>query len=321
VKISELKIDDDYKSCLPELSVDEYTNLEKSIVKSGVHSPIIIWDKTVIDGHNRLIICKAHGIEEVPVKELSFDSKEDALAWILSNQLSRRNLTDFQRNVIALKYKDVIAAKAEERKRAGQILGGKARHDSALRSNGHRAETTRTEVARIAGTSEGSIQRTEFILKNGTEEQKERAMRGGQGNSISTIAKEIKREIEPQKICYRCGKAFPVSKMTRINVQRDLYACKECERERREKGKKDAVSDSISQTVERIKSGESTSYTRDNVFEELKYAADGLVASWRSIILEHKDLITQDETIVEDAIVYLEEQFRGEDINVQFKQA
>ena len=320
MKISELKIDNDFKSCLPELLADEYTNLEKSIIKSGVHSPIIIWGKTVVDGHNRLAICKAHGIDEVPVKELSFDSKEDALAWILSNQLSRRNLNDYQRDVIAIKYKEVIMARMKAKQSEAGKIGAEITN-SGVRSKDHtpmERTSTRKELAKIAGTNEASIQRAEFILKNGTEEQKERAMRGGHGNSITAIAKEIKREIEPQKICYICGKAHPISEMTRINSERGSYACKTCERDRKEKAKKDAVSESISQTVERIKSGETTPYTRSNVFEEMKYAADGLVASWRAIILEHKDLVSQDETIVADAIIYLEEQFRKENINVEF---
>lgn len=35
--------------------------------------------------------------------------------WIISTQLGRRNLTDFQRNEIALKYEAVIAARMRER--------------------------------------------------------------------------------------------------------------------------------------------------------------------------------------------------------------
>jgi len=42
---------------------------------------------------------------------------------------------------------------------------------------------TRTEIAKIAGTNDSSVKRTEFILKNGTEEEIGRARDGGTGNS------------------------------------------------------------------------------------------------------------------------------------------
>jgi len=117
-----------------------------------------------------------------------FASKEEAIRWILENQLGRRNLTDFGRNEIALRYKDVIAKKAEQKRKEGNAAGGKAYSpiEGSQRSNDQRlAEpiNTRTEIAKIAGTNDSSVKRTEFILKNGTEEEIGRARDGGTGNS------------------------------------------------------------------------------------------------------------------------------------------
>ena len=105
----DLKIDEVYRKLLPEPTTEEYTNLEKSIVKHGILSPLIVWDGTIIDGHTRYAICKAHRMKNIPTKEISFQSRDEAITWILMNQLSRRNLTDFQKNEIALKYEEVIA--------------------------------------------------------------------------------------------------------------------------------------------------------------------------------------------------------------------
>lgn len=91
---------------------------------------------------------------------------------MLGIQLSRRNLTDFQRNKIALKYEEVIAKRMRERQSAA---GGDKRSnyakenavDQMVRSD---KTTKKAELAKIAGTSQGSIQRTKYILDNGTPE-------------------------------------------------------------------------------------------------------------------------------------------------------
>lgn len=67
--------------------------------------------------------------------------------------------------------------------------------NNGVRSNDHtpsKPASTRAELAKIAGTSQGSIQRTKYILDNGTPEQIKRAEKGGKGNTISAIANEIK---------------------------------------------------------------------------------------------------------------------------------
>ena len=43
----QLIIDYDFKSLLPDLTSDEYTGLEKDIVKRGILDPIIIWNKLI----------------------------------------------------------------------------------------------------------------------------------------------------------------------------------------------------------------------------------------------------------------------------------
>lgn len=77
----------------------------------------------------------------------------------------RRNLNDFQRNEVALKYQEVIAEKMKERQLSGLKKGNKL----PLRPNGQNGEPTtqRKEMAKIAGTSEGSIQRSKLILEKG----------------------------------------------------------------------------------------------------------------------------------------------------------
>lgn len=165
-------------------------------------------------------------MENIPTKEISFKSKDEAISWILMNQLGRRNLTDFQKNEIALKHEAIIAKQMKERQTEGQERGRSARYgDSGLRPNDQKPEptTTRKELAKIAGTSEGSIQRTKLILEKGTPEQIEQVRQGKE--SVGAMARKIKDSSIPDgmKKCSKCGKVLPVG---------DFYdhhgSCKDC---------------------------------------------------------------------------------------------
>ena len=221
-----LLIDIDFKSILPPLSTTEYMELEKSIKEKGVLSPILVWNGYIVDGHNRYEICTTNRIDNFPIKEVEFNNKEEVLEWILSHQLGRRNLTDFQRNEVALKYEQIIAERMKER----QIAGLKKGEEIPFRPNEPNGETTskRKELAKIANTSEGSIQRTKYILENGTEEQIERARKGGSGNSIGTIEREIKESTLTQKKCIKCGKEKSIS-----DFYENRNVCKSCRYEQK----------------------------------------------------------------------------------------
>src|SRR5699024_10103877 len=92
----ELKIDDDFKNLIPPLKKDEFEKLEKNILQDRIRDKLIIWENTIIDGHNRYEIARKHDLD-FEVKKMHFLSKEEAINWILNNQLGRRNLTPQQR--------------------------------------------------------------------------------------------------------------------------------------------------------------------------------------------------------------------------------
>ena len=94
--------------------------------------------------------------------------------------VGRRNLTDFQRNEVALKYEKIISERMKERQTE---YHGNQYQKVDFGSNDHKSKkettTTRKELAKIAGTSDSSIKRKKYILENGTDEQIERARKGG----------------------------------------------------------------------------------------------------------------------------------------------
>jgi hypothetical protein len=310
MKITDIKIDKDFQNCLPDLTADEYTRLEKSIVKRGMQYPVVLWNGYLVDGHNRYKICKAHGVTDIKAIDVYFDNKEDVIAWILDTQLGRRNLSEHQRNLVALRYKDIIAARARKRQSeaGGDKISGKASAFGQMTKSGQDPINTRAELAKISGTNETSIRRSEYIENNGTDEQKERAMKGGKGNSLGTISREIRENCQPMRICSRCGKRKPLSE---VYEQKGSCVCKECERKRHKKDK-EKESTAFDKTIERLKSGETTPYTAQDVLNELKGCADGLIFSWKQIIQEHLDIINQNEDIVNEAGEYLTKRLKEE---------
>lgn len=85
-----LKINKEFQSLIPPLSIEEYQQLEKNIIADGCREPLVVWQGTIVDGHNRYKICTEHNIP-FNIVEKQFDSEEDAIHWIILNLLGRRN--------------------------------------------------------------------------------------------------------------------------------------------------------------------------------------------------------------------------------------
>ena len=89
-----LKIDPEFQSQIPPLTDDEFKQLEENILKEGkLISPLIVWNNTLVDGHNRYEIVQEHPEISFSTMPLPFESREEVLAWICKNQLGRRNLS------------------------------------------------------------------------------------------------------------------------------------------------------------------------------------------------------------------------------------
>ena len=93
--MDEIIIDEQFKSLLPALDEQTYALLEESLLKNGCLHPLVVWNGILIDGHNRYEICTKH---EIPFEtiEKEFSGRDEALIWIITTQVSRRNLTPIQ---------------------------------------------------------------------------------------------------------------------------------------------------------------------------------------------------------------------------------
>ena len=147
----EPKIDPEFSSLIPPLTPEEYSGLEQSILAEGCRDAIILWNNIIIDGHNRYKICKEHNIP-FRTETKDFESRQDVILWMFRNQLSRRNLNDFQRIEVVRRYEHTVRAKAEQR----MLSTLKQNQDTAvvnLSERGERSRDTLGAMANVSGTT------------------------------------------------------------------------------------------------------------------------------------------------------------------------
>ena len=87
-----IKIDQEFKSLIPPLSSEEYAQLEANLIKDGCRDPLVLWQGTLIDGHNRNEICTRNKISFETI-EMEFQDREAVMDWMDANQLGRRNIS------------------------------------------------------------------------------------------------------------------------------------------------------------------------------------------------------------------------------------
>ena len=153
-----LTIDPEFEAKCPPLTEDELSQLEENILEEGlVLMPLIVWNNTIVDGHNRYRIAQEHPGIEFRVHEKHFNSKYEALSWICKNQLGRRNLTPQQKKyLVGQRYK------AEK-----QIHGGDRKSEQAKSSsqNGNLISPLKTceRIAEETNTSKNYVIRAEHF--------------------------------------------------------------------------------------------------------------------------------------------------------------
>ena len=108
-----MNINQEFQKLIPALSEEEYNQLEQNIIADGCRDPLVVWNDTIVDGHNRYKICAENNIKFNTVQK-EFDSESDVKMWMIINQFGRRNISNIQRVNLALIYKPLLAEQAEK---------------------------------------------------------------------------------------------------------------------------------------------------------------------------------------------------------------
>jgi hypothetical protein len=193
-----ITINDELRSYVDPLTPAEHEALERSLLTEGCREALILWQDVLIDGHNRYAICSQHGIPFRTVQNDGFESIEDVKLWMIDNQLARRSVTDFQRGLMALRKKEILAARVVQKS------------DDDLQTEADQSVpfappwNTRQEVARAARVSANTISQIERIQKAAAPELVD-AVRSG-AISISSAANVASLPREAQVAAVAGGK-------------------------------------------------------------------------------------------------------------------
>lgn len=239
-----LKIDDALEALCPALSEEEVGLLEASILKDGCRDRIVIWGKTIVDGHNRYRICIKHGVG-FSTKEMKFANLDEVKAWMLRNQMGRRNLSESQRGMMAAQ----LATLGHGQKKAdAQIC----------------ASATQNEAANEAGVSRRTVQTARQVVEHGVPEL-QKAVTDGKV-AVSAAAEVSKLSPKEQKKVVAAG---PAAVKSKAKEQREKKAKPkdECPRggkhERDDGGTCEKCKDPPAKKAGKTKSGISTGPTFD----------------------------------------------------------
>ena len=161
-----LRIDPEFKAQIPPLTEDERAQLEENILAEGeLLSPILVWNDTIVDGHNRYEILQSHPGIPYSVRDLNLETREEVLAWICKNQLGRRNLTPEQKKFLVGKQYD--AEKQADGFHGNQhtlpapSAGAQSEHQQIAQI----AEKTCERIARENNVSASSVRRAALFAK------------------------------------------------------------------------------------------------------------------------------------------------------------
>ncbi len=115
------------KAYIDPLTPDEHDALERSILDEGCRDALVLWGNVLVDGHNRFGICQKHGLPFQTIQNERFQNMEDIHLWMIDQHLGRRSVSDFQRGVLALRKREIIA----ERRAAAAAAVNAAKAESS----------------------------------------------------------------------------------------------------------------------------------------------------------------------------------------------
>jgi hypothetical protein len=217
---TEIVIDESLKAYIDPLTPDEHAALEQSLLAEGCRDALVVWGNVLVDGHNRHGICKQHGLPFRTVQNTRFGSLEDVHLWMIDQHLGRRSVSDFQRGVLALRKREILAARRgrtdAQAPSATAPMSGENDVDDAAPWSDTPVETppvsaspaamatpSRTDLARAARVSSNQLGMIEKIHKQAAPEVVE-AVRSG-ALSINAAAVVASLPMEEQQAAAQVG--------------------------------------------------------------------------------------------------------------------
>ena len=173
-------VKEELKAYIDPLTPDEHDALERSILAEGCRDALVLWGDVLVDGHNRYGICRKHDLPFQTVQHPHFKSMEDVHLWMIDQHLGRRSVSDFQRGVLALRKREILAERRARQPSpppadaASDVAPATASSDAASPSAATTTDATalksRADIARAARLSNSQVLQIEKIHKQAAPE-------------------------------------------------------------------------------------------------------------------------------------------------------
>ena len=217
----DIVVNEELKAYIDPLTPDELDALERSILAEGCRDALVLWNDLLIDGHNRYAICQKHGLPFNTIQATQFKNMDDVHLWMIDQHLGRRSVSDFQRGVLALRKREIIATRRSAA--AAAVMAAKADAPQAEGEAPWEGETdpvvaaalasvakvpdealdTREALARVARLSSSQVKLIETIQQKAAPEVVA-AVRSGD-ISLSTAAVVASLPVDEQQAVAAAG--------------------------------------------------------------------------------------------------------------------
>ncbi|KQQ75445.1 plasmid replication/partition related protein [Xanthomonas sp. Leaf131] len=217
-------VKEELKAYIDPLTPDEHEALERSLLAEGCRDALVLWGEVLVDGHNRYGICQKHDLPFQTVQNPRFQSLQDVHLWMIEQHLGRRSVSDFQRGVLALRKREILAVRQRSQRDADAAaeappVVGDDQPDTGLDDSTARntedndsppweetsTPVSRAELAREARLSNSQVVMIERIHKQAAPEVVQ-AVRAGE-ISISAAAAVATLSEDEQRAAAQAGKA------------------------------------------------------------------------------------------------------------------
>ena len=204
----EIVVLEELKAYIDPLTADEYEALERSLLAEGCRDALVLWGDILVDGHNRYGICQKHGLPFNTLQNTRFQSMEDVHLWMIEQHLGRRSVSDYQRGVLALRKREILAERQRAQREAA-IAAANAGQPPAPADDDlppwDEPPVSRAELAREAKLSSNQVSMIERIHTQAAPEVVQ-ALKAGE-ISISAAAAVASLPEEEQRSAAQAGRS------------------------------------------------------------------------------------------------------------------
>ena len=276
MELSEIKININFENLIPKQTAEQFKQLEENMVAEGrARNPLVLWrgKDTLVDGHHRLKVLKAHPELSWSVVEQDFADEDEVKEWIIKNALGTRNLTEVQfRFLLAELYK-------MRKKRHGNHAprGDDGRYLSTQNGNiGEEPARVSEKLAKEMGVAKNTVIRAEQFVDG--------------IDKAETIVPGIREKIVSGELKAQRGEVIGWKKQTPEEIKKSV---KEIEaRDSKKRKPSDKAFYAKLKEIDAIASGVTTTqYGLAELIREIDALGDSFVASLAAIIKRRQSVI------------------------------